>query len=301
MSKITLMQGDCIELMKNIPDKSVDMVLCDLPYGSLKSIVVDGWKENNTDISWDDLLPIQDLFNEYNRVLRQNGAIVLFNKEPLTTALRNNNNDDIEYGYTYVWKKNNFANPYLSKKTPLSVCEFIDVYYKKYSNGNEQYDEYRFNLLNAIGVPKREIIEKCGQGLDHFFRNRTKQFVTEDGYNKLIEIYNIDKLDIFISYEELKRVKEKSQRVFNIPNGQKYVSDLLEFAKDSTHYHPTQKPIELLSYLIEIYTNENACVLDNCMGSGSTGVAAKKLNRNFIGIELDEIYFTIAKERIENT
>ena len=301
MSDIKLYNGDCLEIMKDIPDNSIDLVLCDLPYGSLKTIISDGWKNNDTNISWDNILPINDLFQMYNRIVRQNGAVLLFNKEPLTTELRTNSCDDIEYAYTYIWKKNNFANPYIAKKSIVSVCENIDVYYKKYSNGNTAYDDYRFSILKQLNVSRQDIINMCGQSVDHFFRNRTKQFITEDGYSSLIQKYHIDKLDGFISYTDLSVLKNDCQRVFNLPNNSNYVSDFLEFPKDSKNFHPTQKPVKLLEYLIKIHTNENNTVLDNCMGSGSTGVACVLTNRNFIGIELDKNYFKIAEQRIENT
>ena len=301
MSNVQLYHGDCLDVMRQIPDKSIDMILCDLPYGSLKSRIADGWKQNDTNIAWDNIIPVDDLFSEYNRIIRQNGAILLFNKEPLTSQLRRNSCDDIEYAYTYVWKKNNFANPYIAKTSPLSLCEFIDVYYKKYSNGCEEYDTYRFELLKQLNVNRADIIKTCGQSIDHFFRKRTKQFITEQGYNSLIQNYHINTLPCYIPYTELVKLKEQSQRTFNLPSGCSYVTDILEFPKDAKNVHPTQKPVKLLEYLVQIYTNENDTVLDNCMGSGSTGVACVMSNRDFIGIELDEKYFEIAKHRITDT
>ena len=198
-------------------------------------------------------------------------------------------------------KKNNFANPYIAKTSPLSLCEFIDVYYKKYSNGCEEYDTYRFELLKQLNVNRADIIKTCGQSVDHFFRKRTKQFITEQGYNSLIQNYHINTLPCYIPYTELVKLKEQSQKTFNLPSGCSYVTDILEFPKDAKNVHPTQKPVKLLEYLVQIYTNENDTVLDNCMGSGSTGVACVLTNRNFIGIEKDEKYFKIAEQRIYDT
>jgi site-specific DNA-methyltransferase (adenine-specific) len=298
---ITLWQGDCLELMKDIPDHSVDCIICDLPYGSLKSIIADGWKSNGTSVSWDKLIDLDELFLEYNRILRQNGAIILFNKEPLTTAIRNISCQDIEHSFTYVWKKSNFANPYLSKSAPLSICEFVDVYYKKYSNGSEPYDLYRFSILNQIGESKKSIIDACGESVDHFFRQRTKQFISEVGYSKLINVYHIDQFDNFIPFEKLEIMMRSSMRTFNIPIGFKYITDFIDIPKDSKSVHPTQKPVSLIEFFISVYSNSCDTVLDPTMGSGTTGVACKNLKRNFIGIELDKDYFEIAKNRIDNT
>lgn len=299
LNEYQLYQGDCLEVMKQIPDRSIDMILCDLPYGTLKNVTSDGWKNKYTDISWDIPLDTNQLFEQYNRILRQNGAILLFSKSPLTEELRTFHHPNIIYHYSYIWKKNNFANPYLSKKVPLSFCENIDVFFKEYSDGNEEYDNYRTQVKEWIKVDKKEIIKKCGQSVDHFLRNRTKQFITQEGYQTLIDVYRIDLMPGFLSYEKLKQIKTKSQKIFNLPTGTSYVPDFLEYPKDSNNLHPTQKPIALLEYLIKIYTNENMTVLDNCMGSGSTGEACLRTNRNFIGIEKEEKYFNIAKERLE--
>lgn len=299
MNNIELYQGDCLEIMKDIPNGSVDMILCDLPYGTLKNVVSDGWKNNDINISWDIPLNNNQLFEQYNRILRQNGAILLFSKSPLTEELRTFNHSNIVYHYSYIWKKNNFANPYLAKKVPLSFCENIDVFFKEYSDGTEEYDNYRKQVRQWIGESKKDIIKKCGQSVDHFLRDRTKQFITQIGYQLLIDNYCIDSMPGFLSYEELKQIKSCSQKIFNLPENASYIPDFLEFPKDKANLHPTQKPVVLLEYLIRIYTNENMTVLDNCMGSGSTGIACLNTNRNFIGIELDPTYFDIAVNRIK--
>lgn len=299
MSNYKIYKGDCIEVMKNIPNKSIDMILCDLPYGILKDRISDGWKNKNIDISWDVPLDTYKLFEQYNRLLRQNGALLLFSKSPLTEELRTFSHSNIIYHYSYIWKKNNFANPYLSKKAPLSFCENIDVFFKEYSDGNEEYDNYRERVREWIKDDKKTIIKKCGQSVDHFLRNRTKQFITQKGYQSLIDTYHINLMPGFLSYEKFKQIKTQSQKIFNLPIGASYIPDFLEYPKDNNNLHPTQKPVALLGYLIKIYTNENMTVLDNCMGSGSTGEACLRTNRNFIGIEKEEKYFNIAKERLE--
>ncbi len=295
-----LFNGDCLNVMKNIPDSSVDCILCDLPYGSLASVVSDGWKNKDVDVSWDNLIDIDKLFYQYARVLRHNGALILFHKEPLTSELRIHRHKDIQLAHTYVWNKGTFSNPYVCHSAPLSVCENIDVYYKKYqSNVETEYDLYRNYILSSIADSKKVIIEKCGQGVDHFFRKRTKQFISEESYQKLIDVYSIDRLDKFLIWDELKRIILKCSRTFNIPDGEKYVLDLLSYPKDTNCIHPTQKPLNLLRYLIKIYSNENDTVLDNCIGSGSTGIASLIERRNFIGIELDKTYYSLAKNWIE--
>lgn len=301
MSEAKLYLGDCLEIMKSIPDKSIDMILCDLPYGTLKNVISDGWKNKYVDIFWDVPLDTNRLFEQYNRILRQNGAILLFSKSPLTEELRTFHHPNIIYHYSYIWKKNNFANPYLSKKVPLSFCENIDVFFKEYSDGTEEYDNYRKQVRQWINKPKKDIIKKCGQSVDHFLRDRTKQFITQVGYQSLIDNYYIDSMPGFLSYEKLKQIKTYSQKIFNLPENNSYIPDFLEFPKDKVNLHPTQKPVALLEYLIKIYTNKGMTVLDNCMGSGSTGEACLRTNRNFIGIEKDEEYFEIAKERINKT
>ena len=238
---IDLRQGDCLELMKDIPDKSIDMILCDLPYGT-------------TACKWDIVMPFDKLWEQYNRIIKNNGAIVLFGSEPFSSKLRMSNLK--LYKYDWKWLKSRKTGFQLVRKRPLKCYEDILVFYKKqptYHNTElikleKPINSYRKNgksgtLLNTV---------KCQKGRMQEYTN----------YNKDILCFN----------------NEHNVNAF----------------------HPTQKPVDLLEYLVKTYTNENDVVLDNCMGSGSTGVACKNLNRNFIGIELDEKYFNIAKERIEN-
>jgi len=248
MNKIELFQGDCIEKMKEIPDKSINMILCDLPYGT-------------TSCSWDNIIPFDEMWEQYNRIIKDNGAIVLFGQEPFSSLLRASNLK--LYKYDWVWEKPNGANFLNLKYQPSKVHENIMVFGKSatsYSkNGNMKY-----NPQMEEGTPY-----KCTSGKQkNEYHNSTvrtpiKQVTTENG-------------------------------------GTRYPKSILQFNRDKDKLHPTQKPVALLEYLIKTYTNEGDLVLDNCMGSGSTGVACINTNRNFIGIELDENYFNIAKERIEN-
>lgn len=233
--KIDLRCGDCLELMKDIPDKSVDMILCDLPYGT-------------TACKWDIVIPFDELWGQYNRIIKDNGAIVLFSKQPFTTELIHSNLKNFKYGL--IWKKDNHDNPLMAKKRFLNITEDINIFYKKQC------------VYNPQGIIKVNKITKQGRGESLSQRNTRKT--------------------------------EYLQEYTNYPR------NILEFKRDLPNIHPTQKPVELLEFLIKTYTNENDVVLDNCMGSGSTGVACVNTNRNFIGIELDETYFEIAKNRIED-
>ena len=235
---IDLRQGDCLELMKDIPDKSIDMILCDLPYGI-------------THNKWDEIIPLDKLWEQYNRKIKDNGAIVLFANQPFTTQLISSNKKD--YKYNWIWIKNNPTNILNSHKQPLRCYEEICVFYKKqptYKNINSEPNYWK---------------RKKPQNMKCYGKVNKTEFEGLTGCNRNIL--------------EFKNKNGSSKK----------------------RLHPTEKPVELLKYLIEIYTNEGETVLDNCMGSGSTGVACVNTNRNFIGIELDEKYFNIAKERINNT
>lgn len=230
-----LWNGDCLELMKNIPDKSVDMILCDLPYGT-------------TACKWDIIIPFEPLWEQYNRIIKDNGAIVLFGKQPFTTLLIYSNLK--YYKYSLVWKKDNHDNPLMAKKRFLNITEDINIFYKK---------QCFYNPQGVIEVNK----------------------ITKQGRGESLSQKNMRKTEYLQHYTN-------------------YPRNILEFKRDLPNIHPTQKPVTLLEYLIKTYTNEGELVLDNCMGSGSTGVACKHLNRRFIGIELDKEYFKIAKDRIES-
>ena len=304
MIDIELKQGDCLELMKDIPDGSIDMILCDLPYGTMKGARLDRWDNQKT--AWDERLDTESLFIEYERVLRRNGIAILFSQEPYTSSLRSYKATNIEFAYPLVWKKDHFANALLSKKAPVSYFEDISVFYKVHdSQLLNPLRDYSTQLKRYIGKSKKEIIELIGQKADHFFRDDSMQFslCTKKTYQELIDVFGIDKMcgfKTFAECEEIERTfKRTFKRTFNLPEGSKFIGNVLEFKKDYQGLHPTQKPIALLECLIKTYTNEGDIVLDNCMGSGSTGVACVRTNRKFIGIELDENYFNIAKERID--
>jgi site-specific DNA-methyltransferase (adenine-specific) len=237
-----LYHADCFDIMPKIESKSIDLILADLPYGT-------------TACKWDSILPFEKLWNEYERLITDNGAIVLFGSQPFTTFLIASN---IKFfRYCLIWDKIRAAGFLNANRMPLKQHEDICVFYKKQPTYNPQ---------KYIDKPY----------------DKTK--------------YNGSKLDknVLGAYT--------SQNLKN--EGQRFPKSILTFSqnwKRQDQMHPTQKPVELLKYLIKTYTNKGMTILDNTMGSGSTGVAAKMLQRNFIGIEKELNYFEIAQKRIDNT
>ncbi len=227
---IDLRKGDCLELMKDLPDKSIDAIIADLPYGTT-------WQK------WDSVLSVGNLWACYNRVIRDNGAIVLFSSQPFTTELISSNLKN--YKYTWYWVKDNKGNYLNAKYQPLRQVEEINV----------------FNKHNYYPQGLKDYNKKRGRG--------TGAKITLMNYSNTW-------------------AQEKTG----------YPSNVLYYGLDRTGLHPTAKPVALLEYLIKTYTNEGETVLDNTMGSCSTGIACINTNRNFIGMELDDKYFEIAEARI---
>lgn len=236
-----LLQGDCLELMKDIPDGSIDMILCDLPYGTTKC-------------SWDVLIPFEPLWEQYNRVIKDNGVICLFGQEPFSSFLRVSNINN--YKYDIYWEKERLTNINQVKKRVGKTIETISIFYKKQCTYNPQMIKYN-------GQPRTNKVKNGKMGV-----------LTDQQEKKVIE------------YKD---------------TGWRYPTQVWKFQRDclTSNLHPTQKPVALLEELIKTYTNEGETILDNCMGSGSTGIACIHTNRNFIGMELDENYFNVAKNRIE--
>lgn len=238
---IDLRQGDCLELMKTVPDKTVDMVLCDLPYGVT----------NKNKNKWDSIIPFEELWREYHRICKKNAAIILFGQDKFTAQLMMSNLK--EHRYNLIWDKvlpSGFLN---ANRMPLRSHEDLCVFYQSPPVYNPQ----------KIAGAKNHSKGSMQKNTNH-------------------------------NYGEFK-AQESDQ------SGLKHPTSILRFPKPhpSTAVHPTQKPVELLEYLIRTYTDPFSTVLDNCMGSGSTGVAAISQNRHFIGFELDKEYFEIAKARVE--
>lgn len=293
---------DCLIGMKNIPDGSIDLIITDPPYGTVKGLITDGWK-NEGETQWDTVIDTKQLFDEYARVLRDNGRIILFSQEPYTSLLRTYNQTyGIEFNYPMMWRKNVHANPLMAKKAPLNYFEDINVFTKKY--GENTFEELRgyFKMLQAhIGLNLKEINKAMGsRRAEHTFYWKSYQFklCTEATYTELVKHFDLTDWENFKTYEELKEYDYK--RTFNLPVGSKHIPNVLEFDKETDRYHPTQKPVAMLKYLIQVYTNENDVVLDSCIGGGSTAIAAINTNRKYIGFELDKEYFKVAKNRINN-
>lgn len=234
LDKDIIYNENCLEGMKRIPDKSIDMILCDLPYGT-------------TACKWDVIIPFEPLWEQYNRIIKDDGAIVLFGSEPFSTLLRMSNIKNFKYDW--IWNKKLAGNGILAKKQPLKIHEIISVF-----NSNIYFPQMtKGKMRKKMGLKESEIT----------------------GGNSFVKEYTND-----LYYPQ--SIQEFS--IANLRRGR---------------LHPTQKPVALLEYLIKTYTNEGDVVLDNCMGSGSTCVAAVNTNRHYIGFELDEKYFDIACKRLD--
>ena len=304
MDKLELYHGDCLEVMKLIPDGSVDMILCDLPYGTIKGMQLKG--RNHTRTQWDESIDTNALFPEYERVLRMNGVAILFSQEPYTSHLRTQRYVNFEFCYPLVWVKNHFANVLSSKKAPVSYFEDLSVFVKKYDRQNlHPLRAYVAEIMEFCGLKSSKDVNKIlnHRRAEHFFYVESLQFklCTRQTYEELTHVLELDGMQGFLPYDDLVEINRSFERTFNLPSASKYLGNVLNFKKDYQGLHPTQKPVALLECLINTYTNEDDIVLDNCMGSGSTGVACINTNRNFIGIEKDLRYFKIAKKRIENS
>ena len=301
---------DCLEGMKQIPDGTIDAVICDLPYGTMKNIGgAPGWHSDNCD--WDDIIPTDKLFEAYERVLRRGGVAILFSQEPYTRHLRTFKAKNIDFLYPMIWKKDSAGNIMLAKNAPMSYFEDINVFAK--ANPLHDYDlahplrPYFAKVMEYIGKPRKQVIETIGQNADHTFRCNSSQFAlcTAETYRQLIEVYGIDKMEGYRTYEDMKAeddtfvIVKEHERTFNLPEGEKSLSNVLEFSKDTDGFHPTQKPVALIRRLVLTYTNEGDTVLDNCMGSGTTAIACIKERRHFIGFELNKEYFDKAVKRIK--
>ena len=239
---MTVYKGDCLTVMRDLEDNSIDLILCDLPYGT-------------TSCSWDVIIPFNELWDCYDRIIKENGAILLFGQEPFSSFLRASNIKN--YKYDWYWEKERITNIHQVKKRAGKTVETISVFYKKQPTYNPQMIAHTGKLVtNKVKNGKLGKLSDANENLVYEYKD----------------------------------------------NGLRYPTQILKFKRDilTCNLHPTQKPVALLEFLIKTFTNENELVLDNCMGSGSTGVACANLNRKFIGIEKDDTYFEIAKTRLDN-
>lgn len=248
MKDIELWHGDCLELMNDISDKSVDAIICDLPYGT-------------TDCKWDIMLPFDKLWEQYNRIIKDNGAICLFGSEPFSSMLRMSNLK--MYRYDWIWEKNTISGFALAKKQPLRNHENISVFYKKQPIYNPIFQD-------------RDLNENSKKRMNY-------DFTSIKGENTL---QGINKVQFVPLYKD-KSYPKSVQKFNTIANS------------SNKRLHPTQKPVALIEYLIKTYSNEGDLILDNTIGSGTSGVACVNTNRRFIGIELDDKYYYIACKRVE--
>jgi site-specific DNA-methyltransferase (adenine-specific) len=311
-----LFLGDCLIESDKIESGSVDLILTDLPYGTIKgqgnSPAAKQWGFKNSE--WDLAIDPKIIFNIANRILRKNGKLVLFGQEPYISKLLNEAIPNLPFGLKMIWEKDNYGSHLKCNKAPLGYFEEILIFSKTESeNSTEPIRQYLKTIQSKFGINyKNTTLQKhyvdCGickniasarTTLKHLMDSEYDQlrYLTEKHYNELNKFINFDK-----TFHEIKLMTEdyklKTQSTFNLWEGNKYKSNILKYKKDYNGYHPTQKPILLLEDLIKTFSNENNLVVDLTMGSGSTGVACKNTNRSFIGIEKDENYFKIAEQRI---
>ena len=302
VSRSTLLFGDCLIESDKIETGSVDLILTDLPFGVVKMKENAGnYKVLNTAEQWDKVIDTDKIMRIANRILRKNGKMLLFAQQPFTTELINKQIANLPHSYNLIWEKNDFANGLGVNKACVSFYEDIVLFSKKHDfEGLHPLRPYFKKIMEFIGLNKKAIVEQIGQSADHCFRVDSSQFslCTEKTYNKLIDLFAIDKMSGFREYDDISNETDGLNSTFNLWEGNKYKSNILKYKKDYNGYHPTQKPILLLEDLIKTFSNENDLVVDLTMGSGSTGVACKNTNRSFIGIEKDENYFKIAEQRI---
>ena len=241
VSRSTFYQGDCLVEMDKIADKGVDMILCDLPYGT-------------TACKWDSVIPFEPLWKHYERIIKDNGAIVLTASQPFTSALVMSNAK--LFRYEWIWNKKLAGNAILAKKQPLKIHENVLVFNSKIYQPQKVKGKMRSKMTGGLDTNSVETIRNSS--------SYCEENVNDEYYPTSIQEFTV-----------------ANMRVGRL--------------------HPTQKPLDLMEYLIKTYTNEGETVLDNCMGSGTTGIACVNTNRNFIGIEKNDKYFEIAENRINGT
>ena len=306
---IQLIKGDCLIESDKIKSGSVDLILTDLPYGTMKGAEksnIYGSKDKPKH-EWDSVIDTDKIMQLANRILRKNGKMILFAQDPFSTELKTKAIPNLPYNYSLIWEKDNFAFALIAKKAPVNYYEDILVFSKNNEfEGLHPLRPYFKQVFEFIGGTKKSIIEKIGGAADHTFRFNSSQFdlCTEQTYRKIMVVFSIFNMKGFKEFAELKEIdnqfKNKFASTFNLWEGNKYKSNILKYKKDYTGHHPTQKPVLLLEDLIKTFSNEGDLVVDLTMGSGSTGVACKNTGRSFTGIELDDKYFEIAENRINN-
>ena len=301
---IKLYKGDCLIESDKIESGSVDLILTDLPYGTVKDLFKD--VDGRSKTSWDTVIDTRKIMDIANRILRKNGKMILTAQQPFTNELINKALPNLPFNYSMIWEKDNFANALIAKKAPVNYYEDVLVFSKNNEfEGLHPLRPYFKDVFEFIGGTKKYIIDVIGQRCDHVFRFKSSQFdlCTLETYKDIIKYFKINEMQNFKDFDYLQKIdnefKIKFASTFNLWEEKKYKSNILKHKKDYDGHHPTQKPILLLEDLIKTFSNENDLVVDLTMGSGSTGVACVNTNRNFIGIEQDDKYFQIAEKRIK--
>ena len=269
MHNVDLFHGDCLVEMRSIEEHSIDLILCDLPYGTTDRKGSESKKNAGSRLlKWDTVIPLDELWLEYKRILKPRGAVVLTADQPFTSKLILSN---VEwFKYEWIWKKKKTTGFLLANYRPMKQTEDVVVFSPAGAAAASRNG--RNMTYNPQGLIEKKVKKKNNpKRLGKFLHN--PEFMGKN--NKLLH------------------ETEYEQKYTNYP------SEIIEFGLDKNVIHPTQKPVDLMEYLIKTYSNENETVLDNCMGSGTTGVACVNTNRNFIGIERDEEYFNLAKSRID--
>ena len=252
MNNKRLYCGDCLEILPSIPNESINLIICDLPYGT--SVVH----------KWNKPLPLEKIWEQYSRIIKPNGVICLFGRQPYTSELICSNID--MYRYMWLWKKESPTGFLNANYKPLNAIEEIAVF-SKAKVGSLSHNPIPYHPPTLKQIEKKKV-------------NRPN-----NSWRKLMGYYSEN--------NQLNSEKEYVQEYTNYP------TTILEYAREKNPQHPTQKPVDLLEFLIRTYTEEGDTVMDNCMGSGSTGVACKNTNREFVGIEKDPTFFDIASSRME--
>ncbi|EJC8615644.1 site-specific DNA-methyltransferase [Salmonella enterica] len=307
----TIHHGDCLDVMPTLEPGSVDLIVCDPPYGTIKGAELDSWSAATT--QWDAAIEPVALFAACERVLRVNGTLVLFAQEPYTNRLITQAHNNLPFSYRLVWEKEHFANCLNVNRAPVSYFEDVLVFSKV-----ERYDpkfdhplrEYSRGVKAFTGATAEQVKRTLGHmGASHFWGAEGQQFSlpTCSTYEQLTAAYNLTAMPGFLTHDEMKAIHDNwrnsrnhQPRVFNLPPGKRHKPNILKYARDRERYHPTQKPVALLEDLIQTYSNPGDMVLDFTMGSGSTGVACMNTGRRFIGIEKEQRYLDIAENRLNN-
>ncbi len=306
-----LYNTDCLEIMDNLIGVGcqVDCVICDLPYGS-------------TSQSWDIIIPFDEMWDKIKRILKPKGVVCLFGSEPFSSLLRCSNLD--WFKYDWIWEKNNAGNFQLVNHQPLKIHEIVSVFYNE--TPNMQFTDvmkFHMNRLNLKQIDISRLELSKNGGLTGWVTNKLNgsQLPTSQQWSKICELFDIenryeeilsnveyvtynmdlDSTNLILSNKNkggtLGHLSSENKRDKYIQSKTGYPKSIIKFDRE-TGLHPTQKPVKLMEFLIKLYTNKNETVLDFCMGSGTTGVACQNLNRKFIGIEKENKYFCLAKDRL---